>query len=580
MQVHGVGWTLAAGAPKIGAPRSRNTAVKTLLASAIAFAISSAAFAAGKPAAAPTIDSKRLSDEVKTLSSDEFEGRGPATPGETKTVAYVIEQMKAAGLSPGGDLNDGKRAWTQAVPLLRAEIKGAPKLGFTVAGKAQNLTQGSEISVRAPLDGAKSVAIANAPVVFCGYGVTAPERKWDDFKSVDLHGKVAVVLINDPDFETGVGDFGGKAMTYYGRWTYKYEEAARRGAAGLLIVHETDPASYGWNTVKNSNTNTMFDVVRDKPSEVHPKLEGWIQRDLAVALLKSAGLDFEAQKKLAQTRDFKPTELKGVMFSANYAVDSSVITSQNIVGRVEGAKHPDETVVYSAHWDHLGIGEPDAKGDKIYNGAVDNATGTAALIELGRAFAHAPKPDRSVIFLNVTAEEKGLLGSEYYASKPLYPLAKTVADINMDALDPVGPAKNFSQSGSAKSDLLDALIADAKAAGLYFSADPHPEAGHFFRSDHFGFAKRGVPALSYESGNDLVNGGIEAGEAAHKEYVDKHYHQPADEWQPTWTFAGMAHDLQILYKLGNDLANSRQWPNWTADSEFRATRDATAGERK
>ena len=554
--------------------------MKTLLASAIALAICSAAFAAGKPAAAPSIDPKRLSDEVKTLSSDEFEGRGPATPGETKTVAYVIEQMKAAGLQPGGDLKDGKRAWTQAVPLLRAEIKGAPKLAFTVAGKPQALTQGNEISVRAPLDGAKSVAIANAPVIFCGYGVTAPERKWDDFKGIDLHGKVAVVLINDPDFETGVGDFGGKAMTYYGRWTYKYEEAARRGAAGLLIVHETDPASYGWATVKNSNTNTMFDVVRDKPSEVHPKLEGWIQRDLAVSLLKSAGQDFEALKKLAQTRDFKPVELKGITFSADYAVDSSVITSQNIVGRVEGAKHPDETVVYSAHWDHLGIGEPDAKGDKIYNGAVDNATGTASLIELGRAFAHAPKPDRSVIFLNVTAEEKGLLGSEYYASKPLYPLAKTVADINMDALDPVGPAKNFSQSGSAKSELLDALIADAKAAGLYFSADPHPEAGHFFRSDHFGFAKRGVPALSYESGNDLVNGGIEAGEAARKEYVTNHYHQPADEWQPSWTFAGMSHDLGILYKLGNDLANSRQWPNWTADSEFRATRDATAAERK
>jgi len=554
--------------------------VKTLLASAVALAISSAAFAAGKPAAAPTFDPKRLSDEVKTLSSDEFEGRGPATPGETKTVAYVIEQMKGAGLQPGGDLKDGKRGWTQAVPLLRAEIKGAPKLAFTVGGKAQALTQGTEISVRAPLDGAKSVAIANAPVVFCGYGVTAPERKWDDFKGVDLHGKVAVVLINDPDFETGVGDFGGKAMTYYGRWTYKYEEAARRGAAGLLIVHETEPASYGWNTVKNSNTNTMFDVVRDKPSEVHPKLEGWIQRDLAVSLLKSSGQDFEALKKLAQTRDFKPVELKGITFSADYAVDSSVITSQNIVGRVEGAKHPDETVVYSAHWDHLGIGEPDAKGDKIYNGAVDNATGTAALIELGRAFAHAPKPDRSVIFLNVTAEEKGLLGSEYYASKPLYPLTKTVADINMDALDPVGPAKNFSQSGSAKSELLDALVADAKAAGLYFSADPHPEAGHFFRSDHFGFAKRGVPALSYESGNDLVNGGIAAGEAARKEYIDNHYHQPADEWQPSWTFAGMAHDLRILYKLGSDLANSRQWPNWTADSEFRATRDATATERK
>ena len=554
--------------------------MKTLLASAIALAISTAAIAANPSAYTPKFDPKLLSAEVKTLSSDEFEGRGPATPGETKTVAYVIGQMKGAGLSPGGDLKDGKRAWTQAVPLLRAEIKGAPKASFNVGSKAQTLTQGSEIAIRAPLDGAKSVDIANAPVVFCGYGVTAPERKWDDFKGVDLKGKIAIVLINDPDFETGVGDFGGKAMTYYGRWTYKYEEAARRGATGLLIVHETDPASYGWATVKNSNTNTQFDVVRKNPSETHPKLEGWIQRDLAVSLLKSSGLDFDALKKQAQTRDFKPVVLKDTTFSASYPVDSSVITSQNVVGRVEGAKHADETVIFSAHWDHLGVGEPDAKGDKIYNGAVDNSTGTAALIELGRAFAKGPKPERSVLFLNVTAEEKGLLGSEYYASNPLYPLSKTVADINMDALDPMGPAKNFAQSGNAKSELLDDVIAISKAHGLSFSEDPHPEAGHFFRSDHFGFAKRGVPAFSWESGNDLVDGGTEAGEKARKEYVTHRYHQPADQWEPTWTFAGMSHDLGVLYQLGSQLANSRQWPNWAADSEFRATRDATANDRK
>ncbi|MFT3791793.1 MAG: M28 family metallopeptidase [Rudaea sp.] len=555
--------------------------MKTLLACAVALAISSAAFAADPSSAyTPKFDPKLLSAEVKTLSSDAFEGRGPATPGETKTLAYVIEQMKGAGLLPGGDLKDGKRAWTQAVPLLRAEIEGAPKSSFDVRGKVDALTQGNEIAIRAPLDGAKSVDIANAPVVFCGYGVTAPERKWDDFKGVDLHGKVAIVLINDPDFETGVGDFGGKAMTYYGRWTYKYEEAARRGATGLLIVHETDPASYGWATVKNSNTNVQFDIVRKNPAETHPKLEGWIQRDLAVSLLKSSGLDFDKLKKEAQTREFKPVALKDTTFSASYQVDSSVITSQNVVGRIEGTKHPGETVIYSAHWDHLGVGMPDAKGDKIYNGAVDNATGTAALIELGRAFAHGPKPERSVLFLNVTAEEKGLLGSEYYASNPLYQLSRTVADINMDALDPNGPAKNFSQSGNAKSDLLGDVIGIAKTNGLYFSEDPHPEAGHFFRSDHFGFAKRGVPAFSWESGDDLVNGGIEAGEKYRKDYTANRYHQPADEWEPTWTFAGMSHDLGVLYQLGNKLANSREWPNWSADSEFRAVRDTTAGDRK
>jgi Zn-dependent M28 family amino/carboxypeptidase len=539
-------------------------------------AFTSAAVAASPP----TFDPRHLSDDVKTLSSDAFEGRGPATPAETKTVDYVVGQMKAAGLAPGGDLKNGKREWTQDVPLLRAEIEGAPKLDVAVAGKHESLTQGDEIAVRAAMDGSKSVAIRNAPLVFVGYGVSAPERKWDDFKGVDLHGKIGIVLINDPDFETGSGDFGGKAMTYYGRWTYKYEEAARRGALGLLIVHETDPASYGWKTVRNSNINTQFDIVRDKPSSVHPKVEAWIQRDFAVDLFKKAGADFDALKKEAQTRGFKPVELKGATFSADYAVDTKVITSHNVVGRVEGTKRPDETIIYSAHWDHLGIGAPDAKGDRIYNGAVDNATGTAALLELGRAFAHAPKPLRSIVFLNVTAEEKGLLGSEYYASKPLYPLAKTVADINMDALDPMGPARNFTTSGSAKSDLQDLLVADAKNAGLVYSPDPHPEAGHFFRSDHFPFAKRGVPALTFGSGNDLVDGGVAAGEAQHKDYVDNRYHQPADEWKPDWTFAGMSHDLGVLYQVGSDLANSIEWPDWSPDSEFRATRDASVSERK
>jgi Zn-dependent M28 family amino/carboxypeptidase len=550
--------------------------VQRLLISLATLSISSAAICAG----APTFDPKRLSDEVKTLSSDAFEGRAPATAGETKTVDYVIAQMKEAGLQPGGDLANGKRAWTQAVPLLRSDIAGAPKLSVEVGGKAQPLTQGAQIAVRAAMDGSKSVSIKNAPIVFAGYGVKAPERKWDDFKGVDLHGKIVLVLINDPDFETGKGDFGGKAMTYYGRWTYKFEEAARQGAAGLLVIHEAAPASYGWATVKNSNTNSMFDIVRDDPASVHPKIEGWVQRDFTVDLFKRSGLDFEALKQQAQTRAFKPVTLKGATFSADYAVDAKVINTQNVVGRIEGSKRPDETVIYSAHWDHLGVGAPDAKGDTIYNGAVDNATGTAALIELGRAFAHAPKPERSVIFLNVTAEERGLLGSEYYSSKPLYPLAKTVADINMDALDPEGPARNFSTSGSIPSDLLDTLIKDAKAMDLAYVVDPHPEAGHFFRSDHFPFAKRGVPSVSYGSGNDLVKGGIAAGEAAGKDYTANRYHQPADEWQASWSFAGMAHDLPLLYKVGADLANSSTWPNWGKDSEFRGTRDASASERK
>jgi Zn-dependent M28 family amino/carboxypeptidase len=533
----------------------------------------------------PTFSTGRLSAEVKTLSSDAFEGRGPATPAETKTIDYVVTQMKAAGLQPGGDLKDGKRAWTQAVPLRRSQIIGTPALTLDFDGKNEALSQGEQIAIRAPMDGSTAVAIANAPLVFVGYGVKAPERRWDDFKGIDLHGKIAVVLVNDPDFETsgsetGKGDFGGKAMTYYGRWTYKYEEAARQGALGMLVVHETAPASYGWATVKNSNTNAMFDIVRDKPSAVHPKLEGWIQRDLAVQMFKHAGLDFDALKKEAQTREFKPVILKGESLSASFKVDTSIVTSHNIVGRIEGSKRPDETVIYSAHWDHLGVGAPDAKGDRIYNGAVDNATGTAALIEMARAFAQGPRPERSVVFLNVTAEEKGLLGSEYYASKPLYPLAKTAGVINVDALDPHGPARNFTISGIAKLGLLDDLIADAKTYNMTYAPDPKPEAGSFFRSDHFSFAKRGVPAISFESGNDWIDGGLAAGKAAEDDYIAKSYHQPADEWQAGWPFTGMARDLQLLYTVGHDLANSDAWPNWSADSEFRGIRDKTEAERK
>ena len=550
----------------------------SLLALSLTLALNTAV--AGKPAATD-IDPARLSQDVKVLSSDEFEGRGPATAGETKTIDYVVAQMKAAGLQPGGDLKDGKREWTQAVPLARAEIKGTPTVSVAVKGKTQSLTQGDQIAIRAAQDGSTAVDISKAPLVFAGYGVSAPERGWDDFKGVDLKGKIAVVLINDPDFDGGEGDFGGKAMTYYGRWTYKYEEAARQGALGLLIVHETDPASYGWATVKNSNTNTMFDVVRDNPASVHPKLEGWIQRDFATQLFKQAGLDFDALKAQAKTKAFKPVELKGATLSAKYDVDRQIITSHNIVGRIEGTKRPDETVIYSAHWDHLGVGQPDAKGDKIYNGAVDNATGTAALIEIGRAFAKAPKPDRSVVFLAVTAEEKGLLGSEYYASKPLYPLGKTVAVLNMDALDPHGPARNFTTSGSAKQELLDELIDTAKkVANLDYVTDPKPEAGHFFRSDHFPFAKRGVPAISFGSGNDLVDGGLEAGKKMEDAYVADRYHQPADEWEADWTFLGMARDLALLYTVGRDLADSDRWPNWDASSEFRGARDQTAGDRK
>jgi Zn-dependent M28 family amino/carboxypeptidase len=401
---------------------------------------------------------------------------------------------------------------------------------------------------------------------------------------VDVKGKILVVLINDPDFDGTLpdnagGDFGGKAMTYYGRWTYKYEEAARRGAAGVMIVHETAPASYGWATVKNSNTNSMFDIVRDDPAKAHPGFESWIQRDLAVRLFKDSGLDFEAAKAAARRKNFRPIPLKATL-TASATAKSERINTYNIAARLAGKSRPDETVIYSAHYDHLGIGQPDANGDRIFNGAVDNATGISFMIEMARAFAKAPPTDRSVLFLAVGAEEKGLLGSEYYASHPLYPLAKTVAVLNTDSMGIAGAARDFSMAGLTKLELVDLLVAEGRRQGRTFVPDAHPESGGFYRSDHFSFAKRGVPAVSFKSGRDLVNGGIAAGEKWGLDYSTNRYHQPDDEWLPNWSYDGMIADGQLLYGVGRALANSRQWPNWSADAEFRAARDATASERR
>jgi Zn-dependent M28 family amino/carboxypeptidase len=521
---------------------------------------------------------QRMADIDRTISSDAFEGRGVNTPAETKTVNYIIDQFRSAGLQPGGDLVNGQRKWTQDVPLLQSQFAGDPVVTVQTPAGPMRLTQGNEISVRSPQNGQNRVDIANAPLVFVGYGVSAPERNWDDFKGQDVRGKILVVLVNDPDFEGGEGDFGGKAMTYYGRWTYKYEEAARRGAAGVMVVHETAPASYGWATVKNSNTNVQFDIVRQNPSASHTPFETWIQRDVAVQLFRNAGLNFDQAKQAAKRRNFQPIDLKSTV-NATATANVSTITSHNVVGLLPGKEYPDETVIYSAHWDHLGIGKPDANGDNIYNGAVDNATGIAQLIEQARAFVRNPRPDRSIVFLAVTAEEKGLLGSEYYATHPLYPPSKTVGVLNTDSMGVWGPEKNFSISGTAKLDLLDDLIAVGKQQRRYFTPDPHPETGGFYRSDHFSFAKQGVPAISFDPGNDLVNGGIKRGEALAADYTAKRYHQPDDEFNPQWDFRGMAEDGYLLHVLGERLANSREWPNWSPDSEFRAMRDKTAAER-
>ncbi|HEX5832007.1 MAG TPA: M28 family metallopeptidase [Gemmatimonadaceae bacterium] len=549
-----------------------------------ALALSALALASCSPAtpqgddsdATSTIDPARLAQNVQVLASDEFLGRGPATPGEDTTIAWIAEQFRAAGMEPGGP----NGSWYQEVPLEQADIVGQPALSFTVAGRRQPLTQGEQIAVRASMRGVDRVDIENAPLVFLGYGVKAPERKWDDFQGQDLRDKIGIVLINDPDFETGEGDFGGKAMTYYGRWTYKYEEAARQGLAGLLIVHETEPASYGWATVKNSNTNTMFDIVRQNPAEVHPLVEGWIQRDVAVELFKAAGQDFEALKRQARTRGFRPVPLGDATFSARYAVRRATIRSRNVLGRLPGSAHPDETILYGAHWDHLGVGAPDARGDSIYNGAVDNATGVAALIELGRAFAAGPRPERSIVLAAWTAEEKGLLGSEYYAANPVYPLETTVAGFNIDALAPTGPSRDVLVVGYGQSELEDRLERLLTADRRVIARDPHPEAGYFYRSDHFPMAKRGVPMLYIDSGVDLLAGGTAAGEAADSAYRSDRYHQPADEYDPaTWNVEGIAQDVATLHRLGLDLASSREWPNYRQGSEFRPVRDASAAKR-
>ena len=537
--------------------------------------------AVGQPVRAradSVVDPARLSAHVKTLAADAFEGRAPATPGEQKTVAYLVEQMQAAGLQPGGDLKNGTRGWTQDVPLARFSFDGAIELEVTAGGQRQPLSQGKDIALRATATNVERVQVKDAPLVFLGYGVTAPERQWDDYQGIDMHGKIAVVLVNDPDFETGTGLFGGRAMTYYGRWTYKFEEAARHGAVGVLVVHETEPASYGWATVENSNTNAIFDILRADPRQTHVDVEAWLQRDVAVRLFKQAGLDFQQLKKQAQANTFRAVPLKDATFSASYRVKRATVVSKNVAGVLLGRARPEQTLIYSAHWDHLGVGAPDATGDRIFNGAADNASGVAALLELGRLFSSAPRPARSVLFLALTAEEQGLLGSEYYATHPLYPLETTVAALNMDHMGLFGPARDFGTAGD--NTLLDELAAGGAKQGRTLSPDPKPEAGSFFRSDHFPLSKAGVPAVSLGPGDDLVNGGKERGVALREDFNAKKYHQPKDEWSESLDFTGEAEDVTLLYEVGRSLADSTRWPEWKTGSEFKGLRDQSAQQRR
>jgi Zn-dependent M28 family amino/carboxypeptidase len=539
-------------------------------------AASAFAATAGGKAAVAKIDAKRLSEHDRVLSSDEFEGRGPATAGEQKAIDYIAKQFAASkGLEPGGP----NGSWFQDVTLYRFQKDGPVTMSFNINGQTRPVEYLTDAVVGTQQPVARQT-LKDAPLVFVGYGVHAPERNWDDFKGVDLKGKVMVVLVNDPDFEDpSLNTFNGKAMTYYGRWTYKFEEAARQGAAGVLIVHETKPAAYGWNTVKNSWSAPQFDIVRADMMKAHPPVQGWIQRDLAVELFSKAGLDFEKLKVAARSRDFQPVELKGESFSADFAVKADKIVSHNVIARLPGKTRPDESIVYGAHWDHLGVATPQADGDAIYNGALDNASGVAGLIELSRVFAAGPRPDRSVVFIAYTAEEKGLLGSEYYAANPVFPLEKTVAAFNMDGLNVNGPARNVTIVGWNQDDLQDDLIKAAKKQGRVVQAEEHPESGSFYRSDHFSFAKRGVPVLYSDSGEDLVKGGVAAGKAAGEDYVAKRYHQPDDEWNPNWDWSGAVQDVTLIYDIGRDLASSTRWPQWKDGSEFKAEREKSADVR-
>jgi Zn-dependent M28 family amino/carboxypeptidase len=429
-------------------------------------------------------------------------------------------------------------------------------------------------------------SIANAPLVFVGYGVSAPERGWDDFKGVDLTGKVAVFLVNDPDFEAAAGEpvagkFGGKAMTFYGRWVYKYEEAARRGAIAALVVHETEAAGYGWNVVKSA-AGESYNVVLAPGAQQPVLLQGWIQQPVAAALLKRAGYDYDMVKREARTAAFHPIDLKAA-FSADIPVALSRITSHNVLGKISGSTYPNETISYGGHWDAFGVGNPDAQGRTIKPGAADDALGLAAMLEDARLFAARPRPQRTLVFAAWTGEERGLLGSEYYAQHPLFPMETMVANLTFDTLQWNGAVKDAVLVGRGQSEMEDYLAAAAKAQGRYVTPENHPERGLFYRADHFSFAKRGVPVLldmALAGAYDMKNGGRPAGERWLDDFTAHCYHQTCDAWAATWNLDGAAQEAELFYAIGARLANSREWPRWNAGSEFAKVRAQSAATRK
>jgi len=537
---------------------------------------------AAAPAAAPIpvanlpkIEPQPILDRIKVLASDDFQGRAPGTAGEEKAIHYLEDEFKKLGLKPGN--TDG--TYIQKVPLVG--ITAAPTTPLTISkGGTKQVIKWRDEMVAWTKHVEDTASITNSEMIFAGYGVEAPEFNWDDFKGVDVKGKTIVVLVNDPAVpdpsNPGKLDpktFGGDAMTYYGRWTYKFEEGARKGAAGVLIVHEEGPAGYPFSVVQG-NLNEKFDLVTPDKNAGRAAIEGWVTLDAARTIFKMAGQDFDALKKQAATREFKPVPL-GLTASLGIKNTLRTIDSHNVVAKLEGSDpaHKDEYVVYSAHWDHFGIGTP-VKGDKIYNGALDNASGVATVLEIARAFTQVqPAPKRSILFLMVTAEEQGLLGSQYYATNPIYPLDKTLANINIDGVNQWGRTKDLTIIGLGASELDDYIKAAAAEQQRTLRGDPEPEKGFYYRSDHFNFAKQGVPALDPDAGIEFIGKPAEYGKQKRDEYTEHDYHAPSDEVKRDWDLTGAADDAELLFAVGYRVANADKYPEWRAGNEFKAKRD-------
>ena len=510
-----------------------------------------------------------LEPNLITLSSDEFMGRMPFTEGEQLTTSFLESKFKEMGLEPGnGD------SYFQEVPMVSIITYPEQSMEFKSA-QGSVVGEGLKDFVIWTQRTDSLVRIQDAEVVFAGFGIVAPEYGWDDYKNLDVKGKIVVVMINDPGFGSEDSTFfKGNTMTYYGRWTYKYEEAVRQGALGCLIVHNTIPAGYGFNNIQNSWKASKLYLDDRGQDKYKLGFEGWITLPFAKQLFEKMGKNQSELLQNARTPGFQGFST-GMTLSTSLAVQPTYNVTKNVIAKVTGKTAPEEVIIYTAHWDHIGIGKPDETGDSIYNGALDNASGTAALLALAKAFKTDEQPDRTVVFLSVTAEEQGLWGSAYYAKQPIYPKEKTVANINMDGVNPYGKMKDVSVIGVGQSEMEDLLDEELKKLGRYAAPEPNPVVGYYFRSDHFNFAKIGIPALYIGTGIDHVEKGKEYGKQLQEEYVAQYYHKPADAYDPKrWNLDGAVDDVQLLYQVGRNLANSTKWPGWKEGSEFKAIRDS------